>query len=138
MPIPPVAERVATIRALMADQLWDNDEAERLMALWGCARRAVDVAAAEASRQIAASGDAAHDRMRIELWLARVEADADELRKRGQHHSAGNLLLNAAKVLAKVGGLERMTVAVAKDEQSLDWEAVLEAARKPRPKAAQS
>lgn len=139
MGLPDTVRRVAIIRELMADLRWSNAENERLQSEWGCCKRVVAQAAAEASRQLAAADDATHARRRVEVYLANAERAAELCEEQGNPHLAANIWLNAAKVIAKVAGLESVNVAVsAKSDADIDWSSVLEAARKPRPKAAQS
>lgn len=108
--LPPVEERVRTIREAMSELRWGRKEETRLVFEWGCCPSTVRTAAAEASRQLACllSGNAQRDKQRIELWFAEVETDCEALRRQGQHFQAGKLALQAAALLAKLTGLDQV------------------------------
>lgn len=108
--LPPVAERVAVIRELMARLEWDGEAERRLRAEWHCSTVRVRLAAAEASRQIAAAGDAVAARRRVEYNLVGMEAACRQLESKRRYFEAGKLRAELAKISARVGGIDRQRV----------------------------
>ena len=108
--LPPVAERVAIIRELMARLEWDGEAERRLRAEWHCSTVRVRLAAAEASRQIAAAGDAVEARRRVEYNLAGMETACRQLESARRYFEAGKLRAELAKIAARVGGLDRQRI----------------------------
>lgn len=129
--LPTTTERVSTIRKLMSELAWCGAEERRLRQEWGCSTALVRTAAAEASRQLAAVGDATHDRRRIELWIARAEKCADRLLRKGHADAAARIYVDLTRVLGRIAGLDRVRLEVEQNEpaKGADLLAMVEAGR---------
>lgn len=94
----------------MARLEWDGEAERRLRAEWHCSTVRVRLAAAEASRQISAAGDALEARRRVEYNLAGMEAACRQLESKRRYFEAGKLRAELAKISARVGGIDRQRV----------------------------